>query len=425
MRRLLPLAALVALSTSCVTAARDTGDDGQAGAVSTKAQAPFPDYIDQLPSDWATYSKYDFKLSQSYPTTPPAATTLPWTGIDFKSDPDGYVLALRDYVFDGFLHPDDPDADFRPELNTKRGWFHVPWMHVGIRGREGLHGLTRELDAKPGRYGSGQTQPAQDVGVGMYNDIGGYTIGQVWKDHLHPDPSASRFAEGALVFKILWTDADPTAATALAGAPEWKAHVATSTALNAPRAIRSVHLAQMDIAVKDHRAPGGWVYTTLVYDVNAPDDAAHGAYGKMMPVGVAYGNDPGVAPGSPLSETVVARRIPLLAKTTLGYGGRLNGPGDNPASACLSCHQTAEWPSLSRMQPPFGADLATTMQWFRNLAPGEAFDGASAQSLDTSLQIAISIANFTAQQNAVPKGPVGGAQPADGLVDLYDPNARP
>ena len=35
------------------------------------------------------------------------------------------------------------------------------------------------------------------------------------------------------------------------------------------------------------------------------------------------------------------------------------------------------------------------------------------------------IANFTAQQNAVPKGPVGGAEPAGGLVDLYDPNARP
>jgi hypothetical protein len=33
----------------------------------------------------------------------------------------------------------------------------------------------------------------------------------------------------------------------------------------------------------------------------------------------------------------------------LGWGERLNGPIDNPASACLSCHMTAQWPKSSPM----------------------------------------------------------------------------
>jgi hypothetical protein len=72
---------------------------------------------------------------------------------------------------------------------------------------------------------------------------------------------------------------------------------------------------------------------------------------KMLPLGLAWGNDPGIkavsdelgaAPERPLHETVIAKLAPKHGVRTLGWGGRMNGPIDNPLSSCMSCHQTSQ-----------------------------------------------------------------------------------
>jgi hypothetical protein len=366
-------------------------------------QPPFVSYSDTLPTDWAAQSgsRFDFKLSQNYPQSLPDPGPQPWKAFDFMTDPDGYALAVRDYVYDGFVHAAEPDKDFRAEWNSSRQWFHVPWMNVGPRGREGIRGLTREKDAIRQRFSPLQTSPAQDWGIGMFNAPGGYQIGRVWKDHNNPVPSGA-FPEGTVIFKILVTDAPVKEVPWLASSVQWRANIHSSADLTSPKKIRTVRLLQMDIAVRDDRAPlTGWVFGTLVFDPKASVDdatkARFGQYAQMMPVGTVWGNDPGVLPGGTLKETKIAKLIPEVAKPTLGFGGRLNGPGDNPISACFSCHTTAQWQAKTPMTAPSNATVQQTLAWFRNLPLGQAFDDGQ-QSLDMSLQLQISITNFTASK---------------------------
>jgi hypothetical protein len=83
------------------------------------------------------------------------------------------------------------------------------------------------------------------------------------------------------------------------------------------------------------------------------------------------GNDPA---GPPLTESWINPNAPAYARQHLGVDDRLNGPVDNPASACMSCHSTAQAPALAGImpraacaQPPFRAN------WFRNLPGAQAF----------------------------------------------------
>jgi hypothetical protein len=366
-------------------------------------QTPFVDYTDKLPTNWQKLSgsRYDFKLSQDYPQTVPTGDAQPWKQVDFMTDPDGYALAVRDYAFDGFVHRGEMDKDFRPEFNDTRNWYHMPWMHVGPRGREGIRGLTREKDAIPQRFTPTQTDPAQDWGIGMFNAPGGYQIGQIWRDHNNPKPGGT-FPEGTVIIKMLLTSAPVKEVPFLATSPRWTANINSALDMTSPRQIGSLRLIQMDIAVRDDRAPTtGWVFGTLVFDPTAKVDAAtrakFGRYSQMMPVGVVWGNDPGVLPGNTLKETKIAQRIPDYAKATLGFGGRLNGPGDNPVSACFSCHSTAQWPAKTPMAPSSSATPEQALAWYRNLPLGQAFDQGS-QTFDMSLQAQIAMTNFTASK---------------------------
>jgi hypothetical protein len=53
----------------------------------------------------------------------------------------------------------------------------------------------------------------------------------------------------------------------------------------------------------------------------------------------------------------------------LGWLGRLNGPVDNPQSACLSCHGTAQSPVVSPMVPP-GVDTQRVFKRYLDLSQG-------------------------------------------------------
>jgi hypothetical protein len=104
-----------------------------------------------------------------------------------------------------------------------------------------------------------------------------------------------------------------------------------------------------------------------------------------------WGNDPGYSGNGPLAETWLN---PDVTMPHYGYQCRLNGPVDNAASACLSCHGTAQVqankPPPPSMIPAAGENPAP---WFRNLRPGEPFM-PPAISTDYSLQVALGIANF-------------------------------
>ena len=89
----------------------------------------------------------------------------------------------------------------------------------------------------------------------------------------------------------------------------------------------------------------------------------------MVPVGLMWGNDPA---GLPLKESWINPSAPAYAKAHLGFEGRLNGPVDNPVSACMSCHATAQAKSVAFLI----ADRSCATKrasWFRNLSGNTPF----------------------------------------------------
>ncbi len=91
--------------------------------------------------------------------------------------------------------------------------------------------------------------------------------------------------------------------------------------------------------MRDDRAGStGWYFSTLAYDKSIVGTSP---WLKMVPVGLMCGNDPA---GPPLTMSWINPTAPAYAKAHVGVDGRLNGPVDNPASACMSCHGTAQAP---------------------------------------------------------------------------------
>jgi hypothetical protein len=125
------------------------------------------------------------------------------------------------------------------------------------------------------------------------------------------------------------------------------------------------------------RADGttGWIFATYSYDGSR---GGAGWWDRMVPVGAMWGNDPSLdKAASGAGARVKESWINPDSRTPqhLGFLGRLNGPVDNPASACLSCHMTAEVPARSGIMPP--ANSADPMRWFANMPAGDSFDQRS------------------------------------------------
>lgn len=360
---------------------------------STVSYANFPDSHDPVPEGWTGHV---FRLSQNYPTVLPKADAQPWLSFDPINDSEEYMNALFQYVLEGNTGTEWDGAD-----NLIRQWFHAPWMHYGPKGREFIRGLTRErttpktVAGKEGELGPLQKSCAQNWAVSLYNAPGGYQIAQVWKNKNNPDPLYAIFPEGTVVVKLLFTAATLAEVPYLKGTLEWTANINDIPASDencrseATRSPQKVRLLQMDLAVKDKRAPvTGWVFATMAYDGNYPGDKW---YERMIPVGSQWGNDPNLADGEKPSESWINTGI--STPQHLGFQGRLNGPVDNPRSACMSCHTTAQVPARSGMIPPVNATSDVISRWFRNLPGDTAFDNR-AISTDYSLQIAAGIQSF-------------------------------
>jgi hypothetical protein len=187
----------------------------------------------------------------------------------------------------------------------------------------------------------------------------------------------------------------------------------------------------MDIAVKDPRAPTtGWVFATYVYDESLPAATPEQRWYNMTPVGLQWGNDEDVtAPGDPdLDESWINAGVPAPFNGHVGLHGRLNGPVDNPVSACMSCHSTAQVRdgqtavgayTAAKLIPADTCSDAQKQYWFRSIPGDQPFgqmNGAPGfcvpsspptasppmHALDYSLQIQRGLVNGIALDHANP-----------------------
>lgn len=378
-----------------------------------KEQQPFPDFGFMV--DAGTVEKDNipvFRLSQDYPTTMPETELPKFFEIDYQENWKEYLLAVQRYCFEG-----NTDVAFRPELNKVRDWYHMPWQHYSANGREGFHGLTKEAPVSVGQLGPDYTYSTGGAwAVGLYNDKGGYTIGKVWEDHLHPSAEKMEdmggFPEGTVMFKLLFLsvpkDIVEEQVPYLQNGLWWKAY-ATYDFNTLDREEIEVVLIQMDVMVKDFRAPSGWVLGNYKYNgaMNKSDK-----FYNLVPVGIMWGDDPenttntsNPVPDSTyinldLKQTIINPDRNELPPSHLGWNGRLNGPMDNPMSSCYSCHSTAEYPQISPISPLFDASTSSYepgspewMRWFSNYECNSRFD-EEAVATDFSLQMAEALQNF-------------------------------
>jgi len=394
------------------------------------SQAPFKDYGHEPPTD--QYDGTLFKLSQNYPTKIPDSSQLPaFFNTDYKNDWRNYMLQVRNYCFEGNI-----EVDWRVENNTVRNWYHMPWQDYGPKGREAIHGLTKEAPLSAGQLAATQTYPdAVAYAIGFYNEFGGYTIGQVWEDHSKPNPSAvsgAGFPIGTVVCKTLFVDMPPALIAAqvpfLVNPIEWQAYTANSFSSD-ERSVKEVTLIQMDIMIRDDRASSGWIFGTFQYNGALANTSP---WDNLVPVGLMWGNDPDFAENNQnvpvtddknnfpsiqpvtqtpinagLTETIINPDSNELPPTHLGWEGRLNGPVDNPLSSCMSCHMTASYKNepLSPLfiKPEDRPQSGTPewgdwwMQWFQNVGwkNGKLDKFLDAEySLDFSLQLSAALQNF-------------------------------
>ena len=370
---------------------------------------PFCSSTVPLPPNWQGNV---FQLAQNYPQTAPQ-DSKPWLRFDPRTQPDQYIRSVLAYFYQGNIRS-SVENSFNPALNHLRGWYNAPWQDAGFNGREPIHGLTRERVTPAGELHRCQTSPWNNYAVGFYNGGGGATIGRIWANHGQPDPTQAMMPEGTVGAKLLFTTATVAQVPYLAGSPTWNALVYPPNynpppgppPPAPPRSVQQLRLLQIDIAVRDSRVPNGWVFGTFVYGggpqgpANAPCPPASSGpdpvgtnWNGVQPIGLMWGNDPDYSGTGPLTETWLN---PAVHMPHVGYQGRLNGPVDNPASSCMSCHSTAEWPAAASMIPPAipPATPAQVAPWFRNIPAGTPFTPGTTP-LDYSLQVQVGFRNFT------------------------------
>ncbi|WP_439360657.1 hypothetical protein [Bradyrhizobium sp. DASA03007] len=311
------------------------------------------------------------------------------------------------------------DADFKPEANNVRPWFHMPLMNFGPRAREPMRGLTSERSVTGPELGLKPGVTIHNYAVGFYNAAGAVTIGQVLGG-ASPDLAKAQFPQGAMTFKILFSDVtanDFQGSDVLSGAPQWTIRTAAGP--------QTVRLMQMDVAAVDSRSPTGWVFGTFAFDSNATDTSP---WRRLRPVGLSWGNDFGFTPadqqaGKKLTETTISDQAPAYAASHLGWAGRANGPVDNPISGCLSCHSTAQLPSAPITFSNACTTDAQKMLWFRDLKGNQPFGGVDAscnpitsapppKPLDFSLQLSVAV------QNVVQFGDANPCSPSASIMNL-------
>lgn len=300
-----------------------------------------------------------FVLRADYQNSKRDSQAFPWKGLNLRDKKQALraALLLQKYFYENMANQNstNPDQNFIAANNKSRYWCHVPWLNVGPSGREGVHGLTKELDMKPSSKISvySAATPGTDWGVAYFNAPGCETLGDVFGNTAAPAATPNwertQFRDGTVSVKILFTTAD---FPAIKDAYSWTANV--SDVGQTERSLKKVRHVQMDISIKDSSFVGlmpnlsNWTMFGFYYDPNYDFEtelkAEFGgenplkaipnlpaALFKMRPMGVQTGFD---APAT--GDTILFGNAQAN-----GSGGRLNGPADNPRTSCMGCHATA------------------------------------------------------------------------------------
>lgn len=355
-----------------------SGGQNAAQSLVLSRSNPYANNNGQMPA--TPYTDPTFHLSYNYPQTlPPIEPALKAISEKYTSltqdNAEAYMLDLRKYVYDALL-PVDWYAD--QITDKERGWYNSPWLGeanylTGWPGREFIRGMyLGSIQTKTQLLSPTQTDPYYSYSIEIYNNRGGYIVGQIWKDIKNANFNASQYPEGTVVVKLNTTTASLEQVPELKGSVEWQLFITSpiyGPGIVLPE-LTPVHHMQIDIIVRDSKLSPkvGWVYTSFVYDQNAKGTG----WEKMVPSGLMFGNDPGITPadvkaGKKLQETIIASTNPSLAVKTLGWAGRLSGPADNGEnSSCLSCHGTAQWQPIAPLIPPSTLTPTERLPWFVN-----------------------------------------------------------
>jgi hypothetical protein len=413
---LLPTAAGCAPGTRCISVTA-AGRPSASGDFVAQCRGKFAGFIvpkDTLPGSYAG-PWFQPNLLEEASTGVPRGSR-PWSAFDPRNPDErlAYVLALRNYAFASLitrsLTPQltsntdylDPAGGAVPDAQRNQKWYPAPRMFYGRTDspgtREAAYGMTLERTVRAGELGN-NTVAFRNYAVAYYDARGGRVFQRIWNANKPgvdtPKLGNMRFSEGSFVFKLLYSAARPGdfPQDLLAGS------LSANILPNAGEASVPVRLMQIDIAVKDRRAgAAGWFFATYAYDRTRPGTSP---WTKMSPVGLMWGNDPD---GVPIEESWINPDAPAYALAHLGVDGRLNGPVDNPASACMSCHSTAQAPSLASMLPAGACAQAPFRDnWFRNLSGKTAFGRfqTSGQTCVTAPSgIALTAADYSLQLSA-------------------------
>ena len=226
----------------------------------------------------------------------------------------------------------------------------------------------------------------------------------MWNKWGQPILKHTKFPNGTVTFKLLFTEATPDDISFLKGSPTWKATIAKQPLAIEGRPSKErthpvdLHFMQVDIAVRDSRADDttGWIFGTFMYHDSVQNE---NPWKRLMPVCLMWGNDPKLTKEKydqgerPKESWINPKAAETLPKTRPHFGwlGRGNGPIDNFKSSCISCHSTASHPA----QPPLPhkCGSGSIMDWFRNIKAGEEFK-AGCISLDYSLQMSAGLDDY-------------------------------
>ncbi|GAA3962845.1 hypothetical protein [Mucilaginibacter dorajii] len=342
--------------------------DGVATAAltdTTKPSGAFLNHRDSVPSP-QQYSDSLFVLSHDYPTTFKPVVDPSWQkALNGQPISDknyiAYMDSLKSYVAPNVL---PFFKDNKNWTSAKYGWFNEPW--VGSQ-REAILG-TYLGNGNPANMFKTLKEDEAGYALVLYDSVAAYTVGQIWgktgqKVNLAND--AAQFKEGSVIVKFAFSNVNYPQWPVMKGAQTFSVYDTIPTKENPKRGyqMRKVSFFQMDVIVKDSKTSPktGWVYSTFVYDMDAPGSG----WDKMVPLGAMWGDDPGVnSPLTPpypkLAETLINAKAPAYSKETLGWGGRLSGPNDGAVaqvaydistgkkytnlalSSCMSCHSPAQ-----------------------------------------------------------------------------------
>ncbi len=348
---------------------------------------------------------------------------------------------------------------------TKVGWYDMPWGAQGstmgngkidpLSGREALSGSYTGQILENVSYPVGERpEPTkfQNYSVAYYNDVAGVQLGKIWRNPFKPDISAAKFPEGSIVVKVEGvnlTDRNwPTkqGGQVLRGSSlSYVYRPSVDSIENQPdptqrkAEVIPTRFLQMAVRIKDSVASPktGWVFIAFFYDSRSTGATV---WDRTQPVGVEWGNDPECKqPSCNLKETWINPQVPEFIKYGLGWGGRLAGPLDVgvrhnvvtvsgqrtekgkpfPASSCVSCHSTAQYPFVANLYPSpnmvfpedgnqflfFDPGSDQWMKWFDNrpgnkpLSDRGRGDGIVALDYDLMLTFALSQANASANSD--------------------------